>query len=93
MAIGPLLQFAVIVTDCPTAGDAGLAVGAHTGAPAPAVTQVRVWFGGVPDNAKLLQFGFVWVTVAAVAGADRQINTIPASAASGTDAGVEKSKR
>jgi hypothetical protein len=37
-----LLQFAVIVVDCPIAGDAGLAVGAHTGTPPPAVTQVTV---------------------------------------------------
>ena len=59
LPFGPLLQFAVIVVDCPTEGDAGLAVGAQTGTPPPAVMQVTVWFGGVPDTAKLLQFEFV----------------------------------
>jgi hypothetical protein len=65
-----LLQLALIVADCPTAGDAGLAIGAQTGTPAPPPTHVTVCVGGVPDTTKLLQLGFVYVTEAAVAIAD-----------------------
>jgi hypothetical protein len=65
-----LLQLALIVADCATAGDAGFALGAQTGTPVPTVTQVTVCVGGVPDTTKLLQLGFVYVTLAAVANAD-----------------------
>ena len=65
-----MLQLALIVVDCPTAGDAGFAVGAQAGTPVPPPTHVTVCVGGVPDKTKLLQLGFVYVTAAPVANAD-----------------------
>jgi hypothetical protein len=81
-----LLQLALIIACCPIAGDAGFAVGAQTGTPVPAVTQVTVCVGGVPDRMKLLQLESVYVTVAAVANADT-VNEASAHNAgnSGTD--------
>jgi hypothetical protein len=86
LASGPLLQLALIVVDCPTCGDAGFAVGAQAGTPAAPPTHVTVCVGGVPDTTKLLQLGFVYVTLAAVANADT-VNAARANNAedSGTD--------
>ena len=86
MASGPLLQLALIVVDDDTAGDAGFAVGAQAGTPVPPVTHITVCVGGVPDTTKLLQLGFVYVTVAAVANGDT-VNETSANNAedSGTD--------
>ena len=86
MASGPLLQLALIVVDDPTDGDAGFAVGAQAGTPVPPVTHITVCVGGVPDTTKLLQFGFVYVTLAAVANGDTVNETSTNNAEnSGTD--------
>ncbi|HEV8257700.1 MAG TPA: hypothetical protein VGR42_12050 [Casimicrobiaceae bacterium] len=86
MATGPLLQLALIVVDDPTDGEAGFAVGAQAGTPVLPPTQVTVCVGGVPDTTKLLQLGFVYVNVAAVANGDT-VNETSANNAedSGTD--------
>lgn len=81
-----MLQLALIVADCPTAGEAGFTVGAQTGTPEPTVTQVTVWFGGVPDTTKLVQLGFVYVTAAAVAKAD----TVNEAMASNADNAMDR---
>jgi hypothetical protein len=63
-----LLQFALIVVCVLIAGEGGLAVGAHVGAPPPPPpddTQVTVCVGGVPEIVKLVQPGLVYVNVAA----------------------------
>jgi hypothetical protein len=58
--VGWLLQLALIVTDCPRVGAAGFAVGAHTGTPLPpAVAQVTVCLGGVPETTRLEQAGLL----------------------------------
>ena len=58
--LGWFVQLALIVVSCPMAGEAGFALGVHTGTPPPEpVTQVTVWFGGVPDTVKLAQAGLV----------------------------------
>jgi hypothetical protein len=50
---------ALIVVDWPIVGDVFVALGVQTGTlpppPPPPDTQVSVWFGGVPDRAKLVQ--------------------------------------
>jgi hypothetical protein len=86
LATGPLLQLALIVVDDPTDGEAGFAVGAQAGTPVLPPTQVTVCVGGVPDTTKLLQLGFVYVNVAAVANGDT-VNETSANNAedSGTD--------
>jgi len=64
--LGWFVQLALIVVCLPIAGEAGLALGVHTGRPPPGlVTQVTVCVGGVPETVKLLHAGFVYVNVAA----------------------------
>ncbi|HEY6854139.1 MAG TPA: hypothetical protein VI139_07825 [Gemmatimonadales bacterium] len=72
--LGWFVQLALTVVACPMAGEAGFALGVHTGTPPPTlVTHVTVWFGGVPDTVKLAQAGLVYVNVAASGFGDKAI--------------------
>jgi hypothetical protein len=74
-AVGWFVQLALIVVCCPVAGEAGLALGVHTGRPPPGlVTQVTVCVGGAPDTVKLVHAGLVYVNVAASGLGDKAMS-------------------
>ena len=64
-AVGWFVQLALTVVRAPAAGDVGLFVGAHTGAPLPPpLAQVIVCDPAGPEMLKLVQLGLVYESVA-----------------------------